>query len=216
VGDKPEWSETFSFIVDDPNSNALIKLVQNGKEIIRREMRIEKIVQSVASNNGKEWLSPFYADANERKDPAPAILNVGFQMGRPADEEMAGCIIIGDQMYQLAPEGADDSECIWINGVRYLKMRDIQPTIKIDDIDWQEGCGGLDLKDPLVFKYDIDGKMYYRRMTNALEAKRFEDRDKSLIMIAKKIYVTEPEGDKTGLETTIVNGKCYYRSEEAE
>ena len=89
---------------------------------------------------------------------------------------MGGAIIIGDCLYMLAPDGADDSECIWINGVRYLKMRDIIPTKKIDGVEWQEGCAGLDPNDPLVFKLEIDGKLYYRKMTEE-EARKYKSRD---------------------------------------
>ena len=53
-------------------------------------MPIKKIVEAVETEEGGEWVLPLGTDT---------ILNVGFRMGKPMDEEMGGAIAIGDELY---------------------------------------------------------------------------------------------------------------------
>jgi len=66
----------------------------------------------------------------------------------------AGSMQIGDETYELAPAGAKDEDCIWIDGKRYLKPKghcnNCLTYMMIDGFEWQEGPFGLDPNDPLV------------------------------------------------------------------
>jgi hypothetical protein len=61
-------------------------LKQDGRNVIRREIQIKNIIESVDVNNGQEWQPKLVGDTEDTR------LNMGFRMGRPADEEMGGAI----------------------------------------------------------------------------------------------------------------------------